>query len=98
MAGSCRQQHLRHLTIGGVGQSDIDIGGDLIDNPLADTNPLCTLVRQSPGLKLDIEIEGCGVDIPDPNLRAAIEKALGKGAGTTITADEMATLTLTAQR
>ena len=33
------------------------------------------------------------VDIPDPNLRAAIEKALGKAPGTTITATEMATLT-----
>ena len=33
------------------------------------------------------------VDIPDPNLRAAIENALGKAAGTPITADEMATLT-----
>ena len=32
-------------------------------------------------------------DIPDPNLRAAIEKALGKASGETITATEMATLT-----
>ena len=33
------------------------------------------------------------VDIPDPNLRAAVEKALGVTPGTPITADEMATLT-----
>ena len=33
------------------------------------------------------------VDIPDPNLRAAIETALGKASGASITADEMATLT-----
>ena len=33
------------------------------------------------------------VDIPDPNLRAAIETALGKASGATITAAEMATLT-----
>ena len=33
------------------------------------------------------------VDIPDLNLRAAIEAALGKEAGAPITADEMATLT-----
>ena len=33
------------------------------------------------------------IDLPDPNLRAAIEKALGKAPGTTITATEMATLT-----
>ena len=33
------------------------------------------------------------VDLPDPNLRAAIETALGKVSGAPITADEMATLT-----
>ena len=33
------------------------------------------------------------VNIPDPNLRAAIEKALGKAAGATITVEEMAKLT-----
>ena len=33
------------------------------------------------------------VDIPDPNLRAVIENALGKPAGAPITVDEMATLT-----
>ena len=33
------------------------------------------------------------VDIPDPNLRAVIENALGVTPGTPITADEMATLT-----
>ena len=33
------------------------------------------------------------VNIPDENLRAAIEKALGKAAGSTITAEEMARLT-----
>ena len=33
------------------------------------------------------------VNLPDPNLRAVVENALGKAAGTPITADEMATLT-----
>ena len=33
------------------------------------------------------------INIPDPNLRAAIENALGKATGTSITADEMTTLT-----
>ena len=33
------------------------------------------------------------IDIPDPNLRAAVEATLGKASGATITADEMATLT-----
>ena len=36
---------------------------------------------------------GTGVNIPDPNLRAKIETALNKKAGTPITAAEMATLT-----
>ena len=33
------------------------------------------------------------VDIPDPNLRAAIESALGKVSGATITIADMETLT-----
>ena len=38
-------------------------------------------------------VAGDAVNIPDPNLRAAIETALGKASGATITAAEMATLT-----
>ena len=38
-------------------------------------------------------IPGATVHIPDPNLRAAIEDALGKVSGLPITAEEMATLT-----
>ena len=37
-------------------------------------------------------IEAQVVDIPDPNLRAIIEKDLGKAPGATITVEEMATL------
>ena len=33
------------------------------------------------------------IDLPDSNLRAAVEKALGKASGTTITTADMATLT-----
>ena len=33
------------------------------------------------------------IDLPDPNLRAAVEKALGKASGATITTADMATLT-----
>ena len=33
------------------------------------------------------------VDIPDTNLRAAIEKALGKASGATITTEDIAYLT-----
>ena len=42
-----------------------------------------------------IDRSGDGDDrmVPDPNLRAAIENALGKAAGAPITTDEMATLT-----
>ena len=39
------------------------------------------------------DVAGDAVDIRDPNLRAAIETALGKASGATITATEMATLT-----
>lgn len=38
-------------------------------------------------------IPGTIVNIPDPNLRAAIEKKLGKGSGASITIEEMETLT-----
>ena len=37
-------------------------------------------------------ISGAGVHIPDPNLRAVIEKALGKTPGATITVEEMESL------
>ena len=40
-----------------------------------------------------ITIVDTSVNIPDPNLRAAIERTLGKASGATITAAEMATLT-----
>ena len=36
---------------------------------------------------------GLNIHIPDPNLRAAIEDALGKPSGATITAGDMQTLT-----
>ena len=39
------------------------------------------------------DIDQTVVEIPDPNLRAAIENALGKASGDTITAADMATLT-----
>ena len=38
-------------------------------------------------------IPGASVYIPDPNLRAAIEEALGKASGDTITAEDMTKLT-----
>ena len=44
-------------------------------------------------LILPLSATGQVVSIPDPNLRAAVEKALGVTPGTPITADEMTTLT-----
>ncbi len=46
-----------------------------------------TVVRQTE------RIPGASVHIPDPNLRAVIEEALGKSSGATITAEKIATLT-----
>ena len=50
---------------------------------------LCLLICVSTPLTVTAQI----VNIPDSNLRAAIEAALKKSPGTTITANEMATLT-----
>ena len=71
-------------------------------NPISDTSPLCTLLARNPKLELDIKVDCSStksINIPDANLRAAIESHLGKTAGAPITANEMATLTqLTAQK
>ena len=45
-------------------------------------------------LTLLLSVTARVVDIPDPNLRAAVENALGKVPGTTITVADMATLTV----
>ena len=50
---------------------------------------------QSTGIDADPQTEiipGASVQIPDPNLRAAIEETLGKASGVPITREEMATL------
>ena len=44
-------------------------------------------------LTLPLTVTAQVIDIPDPNLRAAVEKALGKASGATITAADMANLT-----
>ena len=48
-----------------------------------------------PPIDIDVDIRDLtlGVNIPDRNLRAAVEAALGKAAGATITIADMATLT-----
>ena len=50
---------------------------------------LCLLIY----LTLPLAATAQVVDIPDPNLRAAIENSLGKASGAPITVSEMATLT-----
>ena len=44
-------------------------------------------------LTLPLTVTAQVIDLPDPNLRAAVEKALGKASGATITTADMATLT-----
>ena len=43
--------------------------------------------------EVTVNFRGLAVNIPDPNLRAAIEAELGKAPGDTITTDDMANLT-----
>ena len=59
---------------------------DLIDNPISDFSPIDELFRNP-----EARIFTTEVNFTDPNLRAAIEAELGKAAGDTITAVEMAT-------
>ena len=97
--------NLTRLYIVGNNISDISALAGLVNlteirldrNPIADTSALCLLIAQNPNLFVDIEIEGC-VDIPDPNLRAAVETALGKAAGDIITVADMETLTQFSER
>ncbi len=48
---------------------------------------------QGRGVEVEFDAVSVAVNIPDPNLRAMVEAALGKAAGTPLTADDMATLT-----
>ena len=71
-------------------------------NSVSDLSPLTDLTKLT---NLDLEVSVAGitvtfnavvgdpVDIPDPNLRAAVETALGKAEGKLITPSGMATLT-----
>ena len=72
----------------------------LSDNEISDFSPIAGLV---PNLteysNEDQRVEGVvdlntAVNIPDPNLRAAIENTLGKASGATITRADMLTLTV----
>ena len=60
---------------------------DAVSNEADTTNNCSTAVT------VTVQSTAQTVNIPDANLRAAIESALGKASGATITAAEMATLT-----
>ena len=72
-------------------------GGDTVnvrENPLSYPSihtHIPTLTGRGVAVEFD-NFSDATVDIPDPNLRAAIETALGKASGATITDAEMATL------
>ena len=70
----------------GAAQSTLTLG----QNP--GTNVVSVSAAGIEGMVTFTAMVEAAVDIPDPNLRTAIETALGKASGTSITADEMATL------
>ncbi len=76
----------------GLGQGDaIIVNGNPLNNASINTH-IPALQRR--GVRVDFDdLDLTPVDIPDPNLRAAIEAELGKAPGDTITTDDMANLT-----
>ena len=73
----------------GLGQGDVIIvNGNPLNNASINTH-IPTLISR--GVRVDFDKL---VDIPDSNLRTAIEKALGKASGVTITTEDMANLTV----
>ena len=78
----------------GLGNGDVvGVNGNPLNSASINTHIPALVSRGVTVYFGDIVIEPETVDIPDPNLRAAIEAKLGKASGTAITADEMATLT-----
>ena len=76
----------------GLGQGDaIFVNGNPLNNASINTH-IPALQRR--GVRVDFDdLDLTPVDIPDTNLRAAIEKALGKASGATITTEDIAYLT-----
>ena len=74
----------------------------LHENQISDFSPIAGLIPNLRGYRNEnqrVVDPNTAVNIPDPNLRAAIEEALRKASGTTITAADMLTLTeLSAKR
>ena len=71
----------------GRAESTLALGSD------GDTNTVSASVEGISQTVTFSDVAEEGVDIPDPNLRAAIETALGKASGDPITEAEMETLT-----
>ena len=76
----------------GLGQGDaIIVNGNPLNNASINTH-IPALQRR--GVRVDFDdLDLTPVDIPDPNLRTAIEKALRKASGVTITTEDIANLT-----
>ena len=73
----------------GLGEGDL---ADLRRNPL-DNDSVNVYIAALEERGVSVLVSGAVVDIPDANLRAAVESALGKESGETITTDEIAPLT-----
>ena len=93
---------LRHNSISDISPLVANTGVGSEDEVVLNDNPLnyAAINTDVPALKdrgVMVEFDNVVaelVDIPDPNLRAAIENALGKASGATITTTEMANLPL----
>ncbi len=71
---------------------EVDVSANPLSDPSINTH-IPTLQGRGVDVKFDNLKPVVNVNIPDPNLRAAVEAALGKASGDTITPAEMATLT-----
>ena len=79
-----------------VQNTGVDAGDtvDLTDNPLSTTavnTHIPALQDRGVTVEFDVSLPEV-INIPDPNLRAVLEEALGKNPGDPITADNLATL------
>ena len=95
-----KQLYLQNNTISDISPLVENTGLRNGDQVFIQGNPLSSLsinthipALQSRGVTVESDIVVAQVNIPDPNLRNAIERALGKARGATITADEMTRLT-----
>ena len=74
------------------GGATVNVKGNPLSSVSIDTH-IPALQSRGVTVEFDDIVAGVMVDIPDSNLRAAIEKTLGKAAGDIITTSDMAALT-----